>query len=72
MAKCVYKNTDDLPVIMSVKDLQNVLGIHSNNVYELVKKPGFPSIRVSERRIVIPRDRFLQWLDNSADAKLAQ
>ena len=71
MGVCKYKDLSELPAVMTVKDVQNVLGIHSNNVYELVRKPGFPAIRVSERRIVIPRDRFLQWLDNSADAQLA-
>ena len=71
MAQCACKDFSELPVIMTVKDVQNVLGIHSNNVYELVRRPGFPSVRVSERRIIVPRDRFLQWLDNSADSELA-
>lgn len=71
MAQCAYKDFSELPVIMTVKDVQNVLGIHSNNVYELVRRQGFPAVRVSERRIIVPRDRFLQWLDNSADQRLA-
>ena len=70
MAQCAYKDFEELPAIMTVKDVQKLLGIHSNNVYELVRRPGFPAVRVSERRIIIPRDRFLKWLDNSADSEL--
>ena len=70
MGRCDHKNYQDLPLIMTVDELQDVLGINHNGVYELVRKPGFPAVRVSKKRIIIPRDRFLQWLDNSADASL--
>jgi len=71
MAVCQFRDLSDLPAIMTVQDVEKCLGIHKNGAYELIRKPGFPAVRVSERRIVIPRDRFLKWLDNSADAQLA-
>lgn len=71
MAKHNYKSFEELPLIMTTKDVQKVLGIHNNGVYELYRRPGFPSVRVSERRIIVPRDKFLEWLENSADQQLA-
>ena len=71
MSECKFMNAEDLPMIMTSKDVKNLLGINHNGVYELMRKPGFPAVRVSERRIIIPRDRFLEWLDKSADRQLA-
>jgi len=71
MSKCMYRSFEELPLILTSKDVQKVLGINNNGVYELFKRPGFPAIRVSERRIIVPRDKFLEWLDNSAEARLA-
>lgn len=71
MSTCSFMNAEELPMIMTSKDVKNLLGINHNGVYELMRKPGFPSVRVSERRIIIPRDRFLKWLDDSADQQLS-
>ena len=71
MSECKFMNAEELPMIMTSKDVKNLLGINHNGVYELMRKPGFPAVRVSERRIIIPRDRFLEWLDSSADRRLA-
>lgn len=46
---------------MSVKELAGQLGISMPKAYELVKQPGFPSIRVGGR-ILIPVDAFKEWL----------
>jgi hypothetical protein len=42
------------------------LGISRPVAYELSRKDGFPAIRVSERRIIIPVDSLKKWLDRQA------
>ena len=46
---------------MSVQELSSQLGISLQKAYELVKTPGFPSIRIGTR-ILIPIDAFREWL----------
>ena len=46
---------------MSVQELSSQMGISLPKAYELVKTPGFPSIRIGAR-ILIPIDAFREWL----------
>ena len=49
-------------IALTVPDVQRALGIGKNTAYELANREDFPSIRVG-KRILIPRDAFLRWLD---------
>lgn len=51
---------------LSVDELAQELGISKPIAYELIKREGFPSIRVSERRIIIPVDALRSWLNVNA------
>ena len=46
---------------ISVQELSSQMGISLPKAYELVKTPGFPSIRIGTR-ILIPIDAFREWL----------
>ena len=50
---------------ISVAELSIQMGISLPKAYELVKKPGFPTIRVGAR-ILIPVDAFNRWLDSQS------
>ena len=51
---------------MSVQELSAQMGISLPKAYELVKSPGFPTIRIGTR-ILIPVDAYKEWLlKNSA------
>ena len=50
----------------SVEELAKSLGISKPVAYELIKRDGFPAIRVSERRIIIPVDALRTWLNTNA------
>ena len=50
---------------MSVQELASQLGISLPKSYELVKRPGFPVLRIGTR-ILIPVDAFREWLSDSA------
>lgn len=51
----------------SVKELCEVLGIGEPVAYELVKRPGFPSVRVSKNRIIIPVAPLKKWLERESE-----
>ena len=50
---------------ISVAELSIQMGISLPKAYELVKQPGFPTIRVGTR-ILIPVDAFNRWLDSQS------
>ena len=50
-----------------MKDLQEVLPVGKNELYELVHSKGFPQIKVG-RRILISKKLFEEW-SNNASAK---
>lgn len=51
---------------LTVSDVQHALGISKNAAYELANSAGFPTIRLG-RKILIPREAFLRWLDAQTD-----
>ena len=57
-----YTHTDELPYTLSVEELAAFLGISRVGAYNLCHAKGFPSMRIG-KRILIPRDRFLAWLN---------
>jgi excisionase family DNA binding protein len=61
------KNLDDLPVCLNVKDVANILRISKKVAYNLVNQKDFPSIRVGEKRIVIPKSKLIEWMDKQLD-----
>lgn len=52
--------------IYEVEDIQRELHISRSTAYALCKRPDFPAVRISPRRIVIPRDALYQWLHDNA------
>ena len=50
---------------MSVQELSAQMGISLPKAYELVKTPGFPTIKVGAR-ILIPVEAYREWLLKNA------
>lgn len=55
-------------LVLDVKELASVLGVSKPVAYELTKKNGFPAVRVSERRIIIPVEGLCRWLEVEAQS----
>ena len=51
---------------LSVEEMALELGISKPVAYELTRREGFPAIRISERRIIIPVDGLRNWLNTEA------
>ena len=53
--------------VMSVQELARQMGISLPKAYELVKEPGFPTIRIGTR-ILIPVEGFRDWLRQKSNS----
>lgn len=62
-----HKNHAELPFTLTVKQIAELLNISLPVAYELTKRADFPAVRVGKKRIMIPRDRLLRWLNENAD-----
>ena len=61
------KNTaQQAKVAVNVPEMAKMLGISVPRAYDLTKREGFPAIRVSERRIIIPVDALNRWLNTES------
>lgn len=61
------KDFAELPTCLNCEDVAAILGISRAGAYKLARKEGFPSVIIGEKRIVIPRDRFIAWLEEQCD-----
>ena len=52
----------DLPLLLTVADIQRILGLSKTTVGYLVHQKDFPLVQLSPRKYIIPRDRFLHCL----------
>lgn len=55
-------NIEQLPHIMTAKDVQDFLQISKSRAYELFKVKGFPTIIIGGNKRV-KRDEFLKWVE---------
>ena len=63
MDKKIPITPDNLPVVLSVQQLADVLQIGRNSAYDLVKSGQIRSIRIG-RTIRIPQAALLEYLNN--------
>ena len=64
--KSTYTNIEELPLTLNAREAAEVLRISKSKVYELAQSESFPAIRIG-KRVVIPRDKLIQWLNNQAE-----
>ena len=55
------KTTTELPMTLTVEQLQTELNISRKTAYELVKKDGFPAFCIGNR-ILIDRESLRTWI----------
>ena len=64
--KSTYTNIEELPLTLNAREAAQVLRISKSKVYELAQSESFPAIRIG-KRVVIPRDKLIQWMNNQAE-----
>lgn len=57
-----YTSYNQLPLSLNANDIAAVLGISRANAYTLMRAKGFPTISIG-KRMIVPRDKFIEWLD---------
>ena len=64
-------STEPTSVLMrSVAEVAAVLGISRAGAYELARSNSFPALKIGSR-IVVPKDKFLAWIDANNGSKNA-
>lgn len=56
-------------MVLDANELAAALGICRPRAYELLHQKGFPSIRITERRYVVPKTALEAWLLQQAQGE---
>ena len=68
MKRSKYNSFNELPLMLTVQDVADVLGIGLAHAYEVAHRQDFPTITLGSR-IIVPRDKFMAWIDEQAAKK---
>ena len=60
-----YHLLEELPLMMNMTDVAAVLGISRAGAYKLAHNADFPAFQIE--RIVVSREKFLDWLDRQGE-----
>ena len=61
----VFNSIEELPAMLSVKDLQQLFCIGQVQAYELTHSKGFPAMKVGGS-IKIPKHLLVKWIEDGA------
>ena len=62
MHESIYKNYEDLPLMLNANHVKDALGISISSAYELMHEKGFPSLQIGNR-LIVPKEKFMKWID---------
>jgi excisionase family DNA binding protein len=65
MPQAVAVQVKELPLVLTMRHIQEITGLSKPKVYELAHTRGFPVVRFG-RALLIPREAFLRWLNEQA------
>ena len=68
MRRSRYNSFHELPLMLTVQDVAAVLGTGLAHAYEVAHRQDFPTITLVSR-IIVPRDKFMAWIDEQAAKK---
>jgi hypothetical protein len=68
MQRPLVTNPELLPLLLTMKHIQDITHLCRAKAYDLPNIQGFPAVRFG-RTIRVPRDAFFRWLDAQAGAQ---
>lgn len=57
--------TQELPDIITVKQLSMYLRISLNATYELMRSASFPTLRIG-KRMLVSKENLMEWIDETS------
>jgi len=60
-------NKKEYPVILTAKDISEILKVSKPTAYSLMNQVDFPLLRIGRCKRVL-RDNFFEWLSNRRDS----
>ena len=57
-----FKDYSELPLFLNADTVAKALGVSPSSGYELMHDPGFPILKIGNR-MVIPKEKFIQWVE---------
>ncbi len=66
MAKKKTEAFEDLPMVLTVDDVQDVAGMRRTKALEVFHSVGFPRLRILTRNLVL-KDSFLKWYEENKE-----
>lgn len=63
----MYNNENELPMVLTVEDVRDILRIGNTSAYDLMNSGEFHTVKVG-RQIRVYRNVFLSWLTNNGIA----
>jgi len=61
---------NDESLVLSPNEVRQILKCSRSVIYVCLKNGTIPSIRISPRKIIIPKHRFLEWLNGGGGNNL--
>ena len=55
---------DQYPPVMNADQVADALGISRAGAYQLLHQETFPTLRIGKRRLAVPKDKLILWIDN--------
>lgn len=62
------KTRNDYPLVLTVKEVMEILGIGRRKAYALMDQTDFPCIKIGEKLKRVNRDAFFDWMDKQSKA----
>lgn len=67
------REINELPTLLTVKEMAGVLRIGRNAAYELVYEKNFPVLKLGPKKIRIPKGELIDWIKiNSTEYQLVE
>lgn len=53
--------------VYTVQEAADAIGISASQMYQVIRIKGFPVVRVSDKVLRIPKEKFWKWIDERAE-----
>lgn len=69
--QATIKDAENLPLVLTVSQVQEILGVSKAVAYQLAHRRGFPSFKLG-RSIRVSKEALLCWLEQQAAGRQLQ